>query len=269
MLEIQSLNQFWEMQMIQGNTGNSSDMQPLKDALNALAVDTNIATSNLRAGMLTANQTFALGSDSGALKIMLVITDGQFAGDPSVTNTLAPLLNSFSSQQVLSKVYSFDRTASVSTVLSSIACSMNATYERVNQTVLNPLWTLRSYFGILAYWRLQAQGFKPYWTKQYQDDGGLGNVSTVAYPVFAPDNYTLIGVVGSDVLVNDLGALSPGFSSALESRNPDDPVSVTYVPQSCNVSWMPSLQRSSFYIFLRQFFWLGFALAQGTFSWSE
>ena len=253
------------------STGNSSDMhmQPLKDALNALAVDTNVAASNLPAGMLTANQTFALGGNSSALKIMLVITDGQFAGDPSVKNTLAPLLNSFSSQQVLSKVYSFDRTASVSTVLSSIACSMNATYERVNQTVLNPLWTLRSYFGILAYWRLQAQGNMPYWVNQYQDDGGLGSVITVAYPAFAPDNYTLIGVVGSDVLVNDLGALSTGFSSALEGRNTDASVSVTYVPQSCNVSWMPSLQRSSFYIFLRQFFWLGFALAQGTFSWSE
>ncbi|KAG0610139.1 hypothetical protein M758_7G041500 [Ceratodon purpureus] len=217
------------------STGNSSDMQPLKDALSLLVVDAKAGPSSLQTGMLRANQTFTRGANTNALKIMVVITDGQFAADPTVVPALQPVLNYFSSQQVLTMLYSFDRTEPARAALSSIACSVNGSYERVNQTVLNPLWTLRSYFGTIAYWRLKAQNFKPYWSKPYQDSGSLGEVITVAYPAFAPDNYTLIGVVGSDILMTELGSTSTGFSQALAGRNTDDSVSVTSEPLPCNV----------------------------------
>jgi hypothetical protein len=226
------------------STGNSSDMQPLKDALDALAVDAKAGTSSLQTGMLRANLTFVRGANTNALKVMVVITDGQFAADPNLLPNLAPVLNYFSSQQVLSLFYSFDRTDPASAALSSIACSVNGTYERVNQTVLNPLWTLRSYFGTIASWRLKALNFKPYWSKPYQDSGSLGEVITVAYPAFAPDNLTLIGVVGSDLLMDELGSTSTGFSQALVGRPTDDSISVTPQPLPCNVSrknqWAPS-----------------------------
>lgn len=205
-------------------------------ALDALKVDANLGTSNLLSGMLKANETFLSPTNSDVLKIMVVITDGQFA-DATTVPTLLPILTNLRSQQILTLLYSFDRTDRASVALSQIACNVNGTYERIQKTVMNPLWTMRSYFGIVAYWRLQAVGFKPYWSKPYVDSGSLSEVITVAYPAFAPDNYTLIGVVGSDVLMTELGSIANAdFSSALNGRVSDQPYPVTFQPVPCNVS---------------------------------
>ena len=218
------------------HNGNVSDTQPLKTALDALFVDANQGTSNLLSAMITANRTYSSGANADALKIMVVITDGQFA-DATLLATLNPYLTSLVSQKVLTLLYSFDRSQTAMAALSQIACSVNGTYERIEKTVMNPLWTMRSYFGIIAYWRLKAVNFKPYWSKPYNDSGGISQVITVAYPAFAPDNYTLIGVVGSDVLMTELGNFdTTGFSSALLGRATDDPLSVTFKPLPCNVS---------------------------------
>ena len=217
--------------------GNASDVQPLKTALDGLSVDAQQGTSNLLSGMVTANETFASGANANALKVLVLITDGQFADTSVVLPTLTPILTSLGSQRVLTLIYSFDRTASAMAALSQIACSVNGTYERIQETVMNPLWTMRSYFGIIAYWRLEALNLKPYWSKPYNDSGGLSQVITVAYPAFAPDNYTLIGVVGSDVLMTELGSFdAAAFSSALIGRATDDPMTVTSQPLPCNVS---------------------------------
>jgi hypothetical protein len=217
--------------------GNASDVQPLKTALDELSVDAKQGTSNLLSGMVTANETFASGANANALKVLVLITDGQFADTTVVLPTLNPILTSLASQRVLTLIYSFDRTASAMAALSQIACSVNGTYERIQETVMNPLWTMRSYFGIIAYWRLEALNLKPYWSKPYNDSGGLSQVITVAYPAFAPDNYTLIGVVGSDVLMTELGSFDAAtFSSALIGRATDDPMTVTPQPLPCNVS---------------------------------
>jgi len=81
------------------STGNSTDIQPLKTALDALTVDTNLGTSNLLAGIQKANATFLSPPDPAVLKIMVVVTDGQFA-DPTTLPTLLPILTSLRSQQV-------------------------------------------------------------------------------------------------------------------------------------------------------------------------
>lgn len=210
-------------------------MNPLKDELDKLSVDAKQGSSNFLSGILKVNQTFLPESNSNALKIMVVLTDGHFADDTTLTST-SPYLTQLRSRRVLPLFYSFDRDLS-KTVLPQVACNVSGTYERIEKTVLNPLWTLRSYFGIIARWRLQAVNYKPYWSKPYIDSGSSGLVITVAYPVFAPDNYTLIGVVGSDVLLTELGSFATtDFSAALANRPTDDSVSVTPEPLSCNVS---------------------------------
>lgn len=217
-------------------TDNTSDIQPLKDALSLLSADTKQGSSNLEAALLMANQTFTPNTNN--LKIILVITDGQFA-DSNLLSTTKPLLDSLVLQKVLVLLYSFDRTAGPSAALSQVACYVNGTYERVEKSVDNPLWTLRSYFGIIAYWRLVANKFKPYWSKPYLDNGSLGMVITAAYPTFAADNYTLIGVVGYDVNMNELGGIAAtDFSAALVGRASSDPNGVVVNPVAlpCNVS---------------------------------
>ena len=229
-------------------TGNASDfiLQPLKNALSSSSADTKQGSSNLDAGFQMANQTFAPNTNN--LKIILVITDGQFA-DSNLLSTVKPVLDSLVLQKVLVLLYSFDRAAVAKAALSQVACYVNGTYEQVVTTVDNPLWTLRSYFGIIAYWRLEFTKFRPYWSKPYPDDGGLGTVITAAYPAFAPDNYTLIGVVGYDINLNELaGITATQFSAALALRASSDPAGIVVnpVPLPCNVS----LSNLAFIVFL-------------------
>jgi len=214
---------------------NDTNLQPLKSALSLLSPDTKQGSSNLEAGFQLANQTFAPNTNN--LKVILVITDGQFA-DSNLLSTVKPVLNSLVLQKVLVLLYSFDRGAVANASLSQVACYVDGIYERILKTVDNPLWTLRSYFGIIAYWRLQYNKFKPYWSKPYPDDGSLGTVITAAYPTFAPDNYTLIGVVGYDINLAELGGISVSeFQAALAGRASSDPdgVLVNPVPLPCNI----------------------------------
>lgn len=225
---------------------NDTNLQPLKSALSLLSADTKQGSSNLEAGFQLANQTFAPNTNN--LKVILVITDGQFA-DSNLLSTVKPVLNSLVLQKVLVLLYSFDREAVANASLSQVACYVDGIYERVVKTVDNPLWTLRSYFGIIAYWRLQYYKFKPYWSTPYQDDGSLGTVITAAYPTFAPDNYTLIGVVGYDINMAELAGYSVSeFQAALANRASSDPdgVLVNPLPLPCNVS----LSNLAFTVFL-------------------
>jgi len=156
------------------------------------------------------------------VQVILTFTDGQIL---SLTENTSGLFSSIRMQQMLVQIFSFDRPNDAndpSTMLSQVACSCNGTYERISETIDNPLWTLRSYFGILANLRLQALNYSPYWTTPYLDDGSLGTVITVAYPAFDSDNYTLIGVAGIDIILQDVGLAN--LANALPSHKNTNPV---------------------------------------------
>uniref|UniRef100_A0A7I4BV55 Protein kinase domain-containing protein n=1 Tax=Physcomitrium patens TaxID=3218 RepID=A0A7I4BV55_PHYPA len=154
--------------------------------------------SNLTSGFVKANQTF---ENTPVLRVILTITDGQIMPVNS-TETFV----SIRSINSLVQIYNFGRNSPVETQLKELSCYCNGTYEQITNAVKNPLWTLRSYFGIVARLWLTALNDRPYWTKPYNDSGSLGNVITVVYPAFA-DNYTLIGVAGIDVLLNELKSI--------------------------------------------------------------
>ena len=59
------------------------------------------------------------------------------------------------------------------------------------------------------------------WSNFYQDDGGLGTMTTAAKPVYAPSTSQgtegpLIGVVGHDVRIQELEETSPVFNTFIE-----------------------------------------------------
>lgn len=199
-------------------TVNPASVQSLKSELQSLNPDSLQGSSNLLAAFLLANQSFQtpLGD---ALQVILTFTYGQIL---SLTENTSGLFSSIRMQQMLVQIFSFDRSIDTSTMLSQVACSCNGTYERILQTIDNPLWTLRSYFGILANLRLQALSYLPYWTAPYLDDGSLGMVITVAYPAFDSDNYTLIGVAGIDIILEDVGLAN--LAAALPSHKNTNPV---------------------------------------------
>lgn len=80
-------------------TGNLTDTPPFKARVNASKVDPNPGPSQFLAGLQKANDIFSAASNPKTLKIMVVITDGQFA-DPSTVSSFSPLLASLRSQEV-------------------------------------------------------------------------------------------------------------------------------------------------------------------------
>jgi hypothetical protein len=172
--------------------------------------------------------------------VILTFTDGQIdtvSSGVSANGTTTTVFDSIRNLNVLVQIYSFDRLSSGSNPLSQLACDCYGTYEKISKTVANPLWTLRSYFGVLARIRLTAVNNTPAWTPPYQDNGSLGKVITAVYPAFA-DNYTLIGVAGIDVLIEELGSIvQSDFSTALVSHSNTDSLTGLVPPRlPCNVS---------------------------------
>ena len=171
------------------------------------------------------------------MQVILTFTDGQVTPVNLNASSTGNVFDSIRTQMALVQFYSFDRSPVEMNALSAVACYCSGTYERILISVSNPLWTLRSYFGILARLRLKATNEKPVWTAPYADNGNLGQVITVAYPAFDLDNYTLIGVAGIDVLIDELGSNALAeFSSALTARGNTEPVtSVVSASLPCNV----------------------------------
>ena len=175
------------------------------------------------------------------LQVILTITDGQImpvaSGDTTSTNDV---FNSIRLLNTLVQIFSFDRPPDdLGARLQTIACDCFGTYERIT-TVQDPLWTLRSYFGILARTRLTASNNTPSWTRPYQDSGSLGQIITVIFPAFA-DNYTLIGVAGIDVILQELGSITQSdFTTTLMSHGNTDVTPDLVPPQlPCSVSALP------------------------------
>ena len=182
------------------------------------------------------------------LQVILTITDGQImpvtSGTTSNTKTVFDSIRSFNT---LVQIFSFDRPpADTGARLQTIACDCFGTYERIT-TVKNPLWTLRSYFGILARIRLEYNN-TPSWTSPYQDSGSLGQIITVIFPAFA-DNYTLIGVAGIDVLLDELGSITQSdFTTILITHGKTDSIPGLLPPRlPCNVSALPGSRRACFF----------------------
>lgn len=211
-------------------TGNATAVQLLKTALqNNVSSDSTQGDANLTSAFVLANKTFV---GTSVLKVILTITDGQImpvaSGDTTSTNDV---FNSIRLLNTLVQIFSFDRPLDdLGARLQTIACDCFGTYERIT-TVQDPLWTLRSYFGILARTRLTATNNTPSWTGPYQDSGSLGQIITVIFPAFA-DNYTLIGVAGIDVILQELGSITQSdFTTTLQSHGSTENIPDLVPPQ--------------------------------------
>eukprot|EP01018_Ginkgo_biloba_P035900 Gb_13773 [translate_table: standard] len=127
-------------------------------------------------------------------------------------------------------------------------CIQGGHYEILPRNVNNPLYQIRSYFNFLALAR-NASGNIPYWTNFYVDYDGLGDISTVSYPVVSPQG-RLIGVVAIDILLRD-----PDLPQALRDRqgkrsiNPNatfDALATAIDNNNCNsCNFSPFCEKSS------------------------
>nr|PNR62805.1 hypothetical protein PHYPA_001229 [Physcomitrium patens] len=142
------------------------------------------------------------------LKIFLVFTDGYFSKsstfyDPALQREVATL----KTNNVVVFFFSIgpgeaDNPPDPLTELRKVSCSMNSTVTYVSQLDAhwNPLWAIRPYYDYQAQLRNSSTNGS-FWTDPYMDFDGLGEVATVAHPVYA--NGTLYGVAGIDVFVDE------------------------------------------------------------------
>ncbi|KAG0569963.1 hypothetical protein KC19_6G128600 [Ceratodon purpureus] len=160
--------------------------------------------SNLTLALNTALSTV---KPTSKLKIFVVLTDGYFSKsstfnqDPALQSVIAAL----KANNVIVFFFSIgpgeaDNPADPLISLRNMSCVMNSSVSYVSQldAQWNPLWAIRPYFDYQAQLRFVPN--KTFWTDTYTDFDGLGEVSTVTYPVF--QNGILYGVAGIDVFIN-------------------------------------------------------------------
>ncbi|KAG0587012.1 hypothetical protein KC19_2G134300 [Ceratodon purpureus] len=184
------------------NANNIGDLHTVFD-MSKLSNSAN-GYSNLAQGFNTAIRTL---SPASTLKIFLVITDGQFSKSNTFNEDLAlqRAIEGLNANNVITFFFSIgpgeqDNPPDPLTNLRDISCQLNSsvTYVSKDDAFWNPLWAIRPYFDYQA--KLRFKENRTFWSEPYIDFDGLGEVSTVTYPVFADD--VLYGVAGIDVFVN-------------------------------------------------------------------
>eukprot|EP00210_Caulerpa_lentillifera_P007414 g7085.t1 len=97
-----------------------------------------------------------------------------------------------------------------------IACANNGSWSFIGPDT-DPLAALNSYYHFLT---STGNSDTPIWINPYEDDGGLGLITTVAKPVYSRGTSDLdgifLGVVGSDVQLKDLEVPGVPYQNALD-----------------------------------------------------
>eukprot|EP01018_Ginkgo_biloba_P000947 Gb_23303 [translate_table: standard] len=144
--------------------------------------------------------------DDDFLRVIMVLTTGGFDSklEKEDIEQLSEMLKKHSTRLF---VYSFNKSPN----LNSLAHTSGGHYEILPRNVNNPLYQIRSYFNFMALARDSSEKI-PYWTNFYVDYDGLGNITTVSYPVVSPQG-RLIGVVAIDILL-----IHPDLTQALRDH---------------------------------------------------
>eukprot|EP00210_Caulerpa_lentillifera_P005936 g5674.t1 len=97
-----------------------------------------------------------------------------------------------------------------------IACANNGSWSYIGPET-DVLTAMNGYYHFLTN---AGSGDSPVWTNPYEDDGGLGLITTVAKPVYSRGTRDLdgifLGVVGLDVLLSNLEVPGIEYSDVLE-----------------------------------------------------
>eukprot|EP00246_Nothoceros_aenigmaticus_P015100 TRINITY_DN6104_c0_g1_i17.p1 TRINITY_DN6104_c0_g1~~TRINITY_DN6104_c0_g1_i17.p1 ORF type:complete len:471 (+),score=51.31 TRINITY_DN6104_c0_g1_i17:142-1554(+) len=163
-------------------TADSQFLELVTEVSNVGSVDTS-DSSNATAAILQALQVLGdAGSPAGALKVIVVLTDGQSPLPPEQPglDDLARQLNTSYSTLFVYQIDGND--VGLAAFASKLLRGRN---EKVNvnpSTVLNPLYALKSYFSFLANARMSSGYDSYFWQPPYLDYDFLGLVRTVAYP---------------------------------------------------------------------------------------
>eukprot|EP00210_Caulerpa_lentillifera_P005947 g5682.t1 len=172
------------------------------------------------------NDNYERQTCSRCQKIILFLTDGrdtsQGLGEPIKAIQILSNIEQYQQdlEQATSKraaifTFSMGETADDS-IPRQIACANNGSWSYIGPET-DVLTAMNGYYHFLTN---AGSGDSPVWTNPYEDDGGLGMITTVAKPVYSRGTRDLdgifLGVVGLDVLLSDLEVPGIEYSDVLE-----------------------------------------------------
>ncbi|KAH8975721.1 hypothetical protein BDL97_01G173700 [Sphagnum fallax] len=200
----------------------SSELQGLTDKLTNIRASNQTGPSNLTLAIGAALTYFPTNTPQ-YLKIIIVLTDGQFATTGNPNQTLP--VNEISSNKAKVFVYKMLQTITTdddpylergSNLLSQI-CEVDGTFEVISKNLDNPLFAIKSFYSFLANTHIVAVNQKPYWSNVYPSFFEGSPCISVTYPAF-DSNGELLGVAGIDVFIVELGTLAQSVEEALQQR---------------------------------------------------
>ncbi|KAG0606079.1 hypothetical protein M758_9G112000 [Ceratodon purpureus] len=177
-------------------------------------------TSDVVQGIDAALQNFAANYPDAA-KIILVFTDGEFA-----TGNISIPVTNLTSSNVKMFVYKIppindDNLFIANTPFASQLCSIGGSFEIISKLsgLSNPILALNTFFTFSANLHAKVSNnsadYSPIYAGYEQIEG---NITTVSRPVFGADK-TLLGVVGMDIFINNLGSLADSVYAAILLRS--------------------------------------------------
>ncbi|KAG0625978.1 hypothetical protein M758_2G093300 [Ceratodon purpureus] len=169
---------------------------------NLVASSVPTALSNLNGAILKAASSF---NQLISLKVIIVLSNGLFVVNSTTFPSIA--LHSNKAKLMVYKLPTNDDggdTFLLKTSFQKDICSVQGSFESLDAlATANPLYSMRSYFTYLARIQLSAVGDNVTWSNTYPSVSQNQTSLSPTYPAFGKDGL-LIGVVGSDVVINKL-----------------------------------------------------------------
>lgn len=186
----------------------------IKLVLNKISQINFNGETNIESGFHAAYDSFnnAIKSEktSDCNQIIIFISDGS----PTVglkNNELEEYITKNNKKYILF-VFSLGSNAD-QTFCKNIACKNNGIWNHIEDNSASIVSQISYYYNYISYLREDVKNIKVVWSEQYLDAKGSGLLTTASLAVYSSNN--LIGVLGIDILMNELIRIEPNYNDIL------------------------------------------------------
>ncbi|KAL2613936.1 hypothetical protein R1flu_025628 [Riccia fluitans] len=203
------------------------ELQDLKDQINSITFEPGVETKPedfVGALNITLKAFSDAASDrklsSDALLNIILFTDGSFTQANGGLNysdsNVAGIISQLQARKV--NLFIYGDPGKYDSDLRMLSNNVNGvkdadTFVYLKQTDihnLDPLFSMKSYFGYLAASSSAKYNNTPLWTPPYRDAYNIGEIATVTMPAFNA-NKSFVGVAAIDIILDQLGSLGNAF----------------------------------------------------------
>ncbi|KAL3679019.1 hypothetical protein R1sor_021975 [Riccia sorocarpa] len=166
-------------------------------------------------------------ANQNLLRNIILFTDGAFTGNINYTDpSVGAVISEATSRNVTLFIYGMSSNAFVgdSAGLQKLSTTVHGHYQNIQNDpdLRDPLLSMASYSGYLATSHRNLYDNSPFWNRNYKDFFAVGDIVTVATPVFTA-GFSFIGVAAIDIILDELGPetgspMRDDFTAALKQQ---------------------------------------------------